>query len=326
MLMSERIAVGESYLHSDLDEVEQRLRELLHSEIPAAADLGRYLLDSGGKRFRPALTLLFYKLLGGRGSHSAVIELAAVVEMIHLATLAHDDVIDQAPSRRHRPALWKLSNSRSAVLEGDFIFSRAFRLLNSHPFEVRQLVIEAVEQVLEGELLQESLRWQLPGFGEYERVIERKTASLIRASCVIGAWLGEPDLTRHQRDSIQRASLLLGMAYQMVDDLLDVFGDETLGKPTWTDQQGGWFTWPYIRLVEQSGDPHVTELLRQKQMTEADRRYLLAHMERHGIREQFISKAQEALTEAKELLRWIADSDLKELLLSSFDFVVARKS
>ena len=324
--MRQLIAVGTTYLQADLDEVEQKLCELLHSEIPTVADLGRYLLESGGKRFRPALALLFYKLLGSRGSHSAVVELAAVIEMIHLATLAHDDVIDQAPSRRNRPALWKLSSSQSAVLEGDFIFSRAFRLLNPHPFEVRQLVIEAVEQVLEGELLQESLRWQLPSFEEYERVIERKTAALIGASCAIGALLGEPALPPRQRDSVQRAGLLLGTAYQMVDDLLDVFGDESLGKPTGTDQTGGWFTWPYIRLVAQSGDPRAIELLQEKQLVEAEKRYLLAQLKRYEIREQLTAKAQEVIAKAKDLLHWIADSELRELLLDSFDFVVARKS
>ncbi|OGF52681.1 MAG: hypothetical protein A2Z21_03665 [Candidatus Fraserbacteria bacterium RBG_16_55_9] len=324
--MKQLIAAGAAYLRSDLDEVEQKLQELLHSEIPTVADLGRYLLDSGGKRFRPALTLLFYKLLSSRGSHAAVIELAAVIEMIHLATLAHDDVIDQAPSRRNRPTLWKLSNNQSAVLEGDFIFSRAFRLLNPHPFEVRELVIAAVEQVLEGELLQESLRWRLPSPEEYERVIERKTASLISASCAIGAMLGDPALEPKRRDSIQRAGLLLGTAYQMVDDLLDIFGDEALGKPTWTDQKGGWFTWPYIRLVEQSGDSQIMKLLQQEQLADKEKRRILEEMERHRVQEQFLVKAHQVIAEAKALLGWIADSDLRELLFESFDFVVARQS
>ncbi len=324
--MRQLIAAGAAYLQSDLDEVERKLRELLHSEIPTVTDLGRYLLGTGGKRFRPALTLLFYKLLGSRGAYPAVIELAAVMEMIHLATLAHDDVIDQSPSRRNSPALWKRVNNQSAVLEGDFIFSRAFRLLNPHPFEVRSLVIEAVEHVLEGELLQESLRWQLPSMTEYHRVIERKTAALISASCTIGAMVGNPDLAQAQRESIQRAGLLLGRAYQMVDDLLDVFGDEALGKPTWTDPKGGWFTWPHIRLVEQSQDPRILEVLQQRELTDSDRRFLLEQMAHHEIREQFMAQAQRVIEQAKELLRWIANSDLKELLLDSFDFVVARQS
>jgi octaprenyl-diphosphate synthase len=324
--MRQLIAAGATYLHADLQQVDEKLRELLDSEIPAVVDLGRHLLESGGKRFRPALTLLFYQLLGSRGSHTAVVELAAVIEMIHLATLAHDDVIDQAPSRRNRPALWKLSNTHSAVLEGDFIFSRAFRLLNPHPYEIRQLIIEAVEHVLEGELLQESLRWQLPSIEEYERVIQRKTAALMSASCTLGALLGNPDLEPEERDSIQRAGLLLGTAYQIVDDLLDVFGDEALGKPTGSDQKGGWLTGPYIRLVEQSGDVRIRELVQKRELTEPERGYLLEQMARYHVRQQFFTQAERQISEAKELLRWIADSDLKELLLNSLDFVVTRRS
>ncbi len=320
--MKQLLTASASHLQKELDAVEGKLRELLHSEIPAVADLGQYLLASGGKRFRPALVLLFYKLLGAQGSHPAVIEVAAVVEMIHLATLAHDDVIDQAPARRSRPSLWKHANNRSAILEGDFIFSRAFRLLNAHPFEVRAIVIDAVEQLLEGELLQESLRWQLPRLEEYDRVIEHKTAVLMAAACTIGALLGDPHLTPWQRDSIHRAGLLLGTAYQMIDDLLDVFGDERLGKATWTDSQGGWFTWPYIRLAQEV--PHIVEVLKRQPLSASEKDSLLEQMEQYGIRAQFMARAHQKIAEAKELLFWIAPSELKELLFDSFDFVVER--
>jgi octaprenyl-diphosphate synthase len=318
------IAAGITHLQEELTEVEQMLRMLLNSEIPTVADLGRYLLESGGKRFRPALTLLFYRLLGSKGPRSAAIELAAVVEMIHLSTLAHDDVIDQAPMRRNRPSLWRRSNNRSAVLEGDFIFSRAFRLLNPHPIEIRSLIIEAVEQLLEGELLQESLRWQLPTPEEYDRVIERKTAALISAACTIGALLGDPELERQKLESIRQAGRLLGTAYQLVDDLLDVFGDEKLDKPTWTDQRGGWLTWPYIRLVEE--EPRLGELLQKGPLDEVEKLKVLEEMARYGIREQGSERAKQAVAGAKARLSWIADCDLKGSLFAGFDAVVTRKS
>jgi octaprenyl-diphosphate synthase len=319
------LTAGADHLKDELAEVERALARLLQSEIPAVADLGRYLLESGGKRFRPALTLLFYKLLGEHGPRTAAVELAAVVEMVHLATLAHDDVIDQAASRRGHESLWKRSGNRSAILEGDFIFSRAFRLLNSHPYEIRELVIDAVEQVLEGELLQESLRGRLPTPEEYERVIERKTASLIGAACTIGALVGDPDLAAEGRDAIRRAGRLLGTAYQMIDDLLDVFGTEALGKPRWTDQRGGWLTWPYIELVRRTEGSEVRELLERGPVEEEQRKFLLREMEKHGVRERFTERAQAAVAEAKELLGWLANSELKELLFQGFDFVILRE-
>lgn len=319
------LAAGAEHLQEELAEVERTLARLLQSEIPAVADLGRYLLESGGKRFRPALTLLFYKLLGEHGPLTAAVELAAVVEMVHLATLAHDDVIDQAASRRGHESLWKRSGNRSAILEGDFVFSRAFRLLNSHPYEIRELVIDAVEQILEGELLQESLRGRLPTPEEYERVIERKTASLIGAACTIGALVGDPELDVERRETIRRAGRLLGTAYQMIDDLLDVFGTETLGKPRWTDQRGGWLTWPYIELVRRSSIPERRELLERGPVGEEQREDLLREMEEHGIREEFTARAQATVAEAKGLLGWLADTELKGLLFQGFDFVILRE-
>ena len=324
-MKSPLLTAGAAYVKDELAEVERTLARLLQSEIPAVADLGRYLLESGGKRFRPALTLLFYKLLGERGPRTAAVELAAVVEMVHLATLAHDDVIDQAPSRRGHDSLWKRSGNRSAILEGDFIFSRAFRLLNSHSFEIRELVIDAVERVLEGELLQESLRGRLPTPEEYERVIERKTASLIGAACTIGALVGEPDLDAERRETIRRAGRLLGTAYQMIDDLLDVFGTEALGKPRWTDQRGGWLTWPYIQLVRRSERSEIRELLERGPVEEEQRASLINEMEEYDIRERFTEQAQAAVAEAKALLGWLANSELKTLLFQGFDFVILRE-
>ncbi len=323
MSPSTLLAAGAAHLRGDLEEVERVLAERLTSSVPVVSDLGRYLVESGGKRFRPALVLLFYKLLGAKGEREDAVELAAVVEMIHLATLAHDDVLDEAPERRGRASLWKLSGSQIAVLEGDFIFSRAFRLLNPQPFAIRERIIEAVEEVLEGELLQESLRGRVPTEEEYERVIRGKTGALIRAACAVGALCGDPDLPEDRLISIERAGLLLGMAYQMIDDLLDVFGDEALGKPRGIDQRGGWLTWPYIRLVERSGDPRLLELLRGP-LEEEQREELRTEMERLGIREAFAARARALVEEAKGLLGWLADSPLKAVLFQGFDFVIER--
>ncbi len=324
--MNELIAAGTRYFQQELHALEECLERVLASDIPAVADMGRYVISSGGKRFRPMLVLLFYRLLGARGPKEAAIELAAVIEMIHLATLAHDDVIDQAATRRNHPALWKAVGNRSAILSGDFIFSRAFRLVNSYSHEIRSLVIEAVEDVLQGELLQEHLRSKLPAPEDYQRVIQGKTASLMSAACVIGALTGDPDLREDQQHSICEAGFHLGEAFQMMDDLLDVFGDEALGKPRWTDQRGGWLTWPYIRLIQKSGDEGLLELLFSADLPENKRQEIIAHMERLEIRQELIAQAEWKIQHMKNLLDWIPGSKFKTLLYESSDFVLQRTS
>lgn len=316
------IAEGAPYVREELDEVETILRERLDSDVPAVAELGRFVVDSGGKRFRPAISVLFYKLFGERGPKRDVLELASVVEMIHLATLAHDDVIDRAEARRDHPSLWKRSSNRSAILEGDFIFSRAFGLLNPHREEVRTLIIDTVDRVLEGELLQESLRDDVATEAQYDRVNEGKTAVLIGAACAVGARVGDPDLDAAKQSDVYAAGVELGQAYQMIDDLLDVFGDAELGKPRWSDWRGGWLTWPYIELVRL--DPECRDRLLNGPLDEAGQRELLERMRHHGIPDRLRERAQAEIDRAQARLDWLDDSAMKRLLWKTFDFAVGR--
>ena len=316
------IAEGAPYVQAELREVEAILRDRLHSDIPAVAELGQFVVDSGGKRFRPALSVLFYKLLGEGGRRRDVLELASVVEMIHLATLAHDDVIDRAESRRGHPSLWKRASNRSAILEGDFIFSRAFGLLNPHRAEVRELIIGTVDRVLEGELLQESLRHAIATEAQYDRVNEGKTAALIGVACAVGATVGDPDLDADRRSDVYEAGVDLGLAYQMVDDLLDVFGDDALGKPRWSDWRGGWLTWPYIELVRH--EPDLTDCLTAGDLDEKGQRAILDRMRGHDIPDRLQRRARSAIERAQTRLDWLPDSALSELLWKTFDFAVRR--
>lgn len=316
-------------VQTELQAVERRVQNLLQSEIPIVSELGTYLSKAGGKRFRPALLLFFYKMVSTRAKRSYpkddAVEIATLLEMIHMATLAHDDVIDQADQRRHQASLPHEWGNRKAVLEGDFIFSRVFKVLNRYEAPVRSMVIEAVEEVLEGELLQESLRWKVPTEAEYLRVIAGKTASLIAASCALGAMLGEADLAQPKIDEVYQAGMHLGAGYQMIDDLLDIFGDAQIGKPLWSDRNGGWLTLPFIWLLEKSPSDEIVALLQAQTITEHECEFLLDQLREQGIRETFFAKARDRVEHAKPLLAWLPESPLKHALFSSFNFVIERK-
>ena len=316
------IAEGAPYVRDELGEIEMVLRDRLDSEVPPVAELGKFVVDSGGKRFRPAISVLFYKLLGEKGPRRDLLELAAVVEMIHLATLAHDDVIDRAESRRDHPSLWKRSSNRSAILEGDFIFSRAFGLLNPHHEGMRKLIIDTVDRVLEGELLQESLRNDIATEAQYDRVNEGKTAVLIGTACAVGAMVGDPDLDGDSQSDVYAAGVELGLAYQMIDDLLDVFGDDELGKPRWSDWRGGWLTWPYIELIRR--DPERRDQLLNGSLDETGQREVIALMQAYEIPDRLQARAQACVDRAQATLGWLDDSAMARLLWKTFDFAVGR--
>lgn len=311
----------------ELAQVEEQLRENLSSKIGLVTELGDYLCRSGGKRLRPTLAILFYKLFGAGGDQKTLIEIVTVLELVHLATLIHDDVIDESPERRFRPALWTVWGSRVAVLQGDFVFSRVFSILNRQEDRLRFLITETVEEILEGELLQEELRWRVPTEEEYFKVVQRKTAVLISAACAVGALIGDPGISEQQFLQVREAGLKLGIAYQMADDLLDIFGNGHLGKPTWKDRDEGWITLPFIRLLEQvdgKDGERLRTLLQREKLSSAEREGLLRLLQSFNIREGFTAEAQAHVAEAKSLLKELEESELMAPLFEIMDFAVER--
>jgi octaprenyl-diphosphate synthase len=317
----------EILLPEELAEVEERLRESLSSEISLVAKLGDYLYRSGGKRLRPTLAILFYRLLGARGVPKALVEMAAALELIHLATLVHDDVLDGSAQRRSRPALWTIWGHRTAVLQGDFVFSRAFSILNRQKARLRLLIVKTVEEILKGELLQEELRWSLPTAEEYFAVVRGKTAALISTACAAGALLGDPRISQERFQAIRQAGLKLGIVYQMTDDLLDIFGDGQLGKPLWRDRDGGWITLPFIRLLERAAHDdkeRLCLLLQAEELTAVEREELLRRLQSDKIKESFALEARALVAEAKQLLAGWGEPEYEEALFELMDAMVER--
>ena len=244
------------------EELQQVDREISSRSVAAAGaitTIGRYLHQSGGKRLRPTLLLLSSKLIGDGGQ--AAIRLAAVVEMIHTATLVHDDVIDVAQIRRGRPSPNVLWGNHTSVLAGDWLYMQAFQIaLDERNFRVLEILIGLTQTMVEGELLQlERIGSMKVTESDYMDLVDRKTARLFSACARLGA------IAAGAGDEIEARlgeyAWNLGMAFQLVDDVLDFTAHETvLGKPVGSDLREGKVTLPLIYSLEEA-QPAERELM-----------------------------------------------------------------
>src|ERR1700728_2791793 len=217
-------------IHDDLDRVEEEIRRETVASVEVVTNIGRYLQASGGKRLRPALLLLASKLVGEAGA--SAIRLGAVVEIIHAATLVHDDVIDDARTRRGRPSTNVQWGNHTSVLAGDWLYMQAFHVaLRERNFHVLDLLIGLTQMMVEGELLQlERIGSINVTEADYMELVDRKTASLFSACARLGAMMGGAPESLETR--LGEFAWNLGIAFQLTDDVLDFTSRETvLGKP-----------------------------------------------------------------------------------------------
>jgi octaprenyl-diphosphate synthase len=246
-------------IQAGLHQVDEVFRDQLRSKYPFVNDLVKYGFRLGGKRLRPALVL--FSGLACAGFGSAHVLLAAAVEMIHTATLIHDDVLDEATIRRHLDTVNVRWNNETSVLLGDYLFTRALCISSSMDdvFACRELN-EASRIMCEGELRQIESRGDYSLTEEqYYEIIRDKTAALTGSCCRLGAHFAEADA--ETEDALYQYGVHLGIAFQITDDLLDVLGDETqVGKSLGTDLMKQKATLPIIRLLEQLS-PEVREKL-----------------------------------------------------------------
>src|SRR6266699_4091780 len=236
-----------SLIASELNEVEVEFERQARSNIQVIAYISNYLRSSGGKRVRPALTILSNYAVGGDGARYNSIRMATVMEFLHTATLVHDDIIDNADKRRNRPTVNALYGDETAVLMGDWLYMSAFETsLAERSLPILDILTRVTRKMTEGELL------QLTTLGrtditeqQYLDVIERKTAFLFSACCEVGAILG--GASEPEKKALADYGMNLGMAFQLTDDLLDfTSSDEALGKSAGVDLLGGKVTLPLI--------------------------------------------------------------------------------
>ncbi len=305
--------------------VDQVIRARLHSEVALVSQVGEYIVNSGGKRLRPALVVLSAKALGYAGKHHH--DLAAVVEFIHTATLLHDDVVDESDLRRGRATASALFGNAASVLVGDFLYSRAFQMMvQVNDMRIMQTLADATNTIAEGEVLQLlSCHDASVDAASYLRVIHCKTAKLFEAAMRLGAILARADNAHEQ--AVAEYGMHLGTAFQLVDDVLDYSGDEQAtgknlgddlaeGKPTllliYAMQHGNASQAALVRTAIEQGDlgrfAEVLEVIKQT-----------------GALEYTRQQAQQESDAACAALAVLPESDYKQSLLQLAHFAATRQ-
>ena len=244
----------------ELIRVEDLFRLSVASPVRIVDEIGSFVADGGGKRVRPMLHLLCAKLVGYRGPHDVL--MATVLECIHSATLIHDDIIDEATTRRGRPSVNHRWGNNITVLFGDYLYAKAMEMaLDAGSLRIMRVLAEITLRMTEGEMLQTRYVGRLDlSVPEYLDLVERKTAALFGGCCEIAGMLGQVGDEREQ--ALRRYGLKLGLAFQLVDDLLDFTGDAAvLGKPAASDLREGKATLAVIDLLSE-GPPRATDLAR----------------------------------------------------------------
>lgn len=310
---------------NDMHAVDAVIRNRLHSDVVLVRQVAEYIVQSGGKRMRPALVLLVAGAFGYRGTHHH--ELAAVVECIHTATLLHDDVVDESDLRRGRDTANAMFGNAASVLVGDFLYSRAFQMMvGVGNMRVMEVLSEATNVIAEGEVLQlmnvHDADVQIEG---YLQVIRYKTAKLFEAAARLGALLGGAD--RATEDAMAAFGMHLGTAFQLVDDVLDYSGDQSeIGKSLGDDLAEGKPTLPLIHVM-QHGTPAQAACVRRAIENGGRDEFaeVLAAIHATGALDETVRYAEAEVAAAKATLDRLPPSQYRDSLLQLSDFAVARR-
>ncbi len=312
-------------LHDDLTAIEREFARQSQSEVEVVTDIARYLMSGGGKRIRPLLLLLSARALGC--TNKSRIRLGAVVEMLHTATLVHDDIIDDASIRRGRPSSNTTWGSSKCVLAGDWLYMQSFRhALEERNFRVLDLLIELTQQMVEGELLQMQKLGRLINEEEYFDLIDRKTAGLFRVSMQLGAVVSTAsDQTQARMGEYGRN---LGLAFQIVDDVLDLTAtEEVLGKPVASDLREGKATLAVINALERGTGADreaIHTVLADRSFVRVSHSQILEVLHRHGSIAYAMDTACAYAEAARLSIADLPDTDAKRALLWVPGFVTSR--
>ena len=315
-----------SAYQTQMEAVEERLRLILKDVIPLASEMTSYIVSGGGKRLRPLLMIISSRLCQSEGDASIL--LASVVEMIHTATLLHDDVVDSADLRRGKPAAHQRWGNQPAILVGDFLYANSLWLaMGLHNDEVNDSLTLACKKMSEGEILELFLDRNLSASEEdYFTVAACKTATLTASTCRLGGILG--DIPESGKNALEQFGYFVGMAFQVADDALDYMASvDRLGKTLGRDLAEGKMTLPLIHCLANTPSS-IRPLLQSKigsgVSRNEDLEEVLSLMRETGSIEYSLSRAREFTRLAQDNLSTFPDSPARQHLWALSEFVIAR--
>ncbi len=313
-------------LSGEMDAVNALIRERMASRhAPRIPEVTAHLVEAGGKRLRPMLTLASARLCGYEGPYH--VHLAATVEFIHTATLLHDDVVDESEKRRGRPTANLLWDNKSSVLVGDYLFARSFQLMTeSGNIRVLRILSDAAATIAEGEVLQLTAAQDLKTTEEiYLQVVRGKTAALFSAATEVGGVIaGRPE---DEIKALFDYGDALGISFQIVDDLLDYWGGDATGKNIGDDFRERKLTLPLIKAFARATDEERAfwkRTIEKGDQRDGDLEHALELLNRHGALDETRKEALAWADRAKSAMSSLPQSTLRDLLIELADYVVAR--
>ncbi len=313
-------------IRSDLEAVEREFLRQVESRVDLIPQIGRYIQMSGGKRIRPAVLLMAARLAGYAGEKAVMY--ASVVEFIHTATLIHDDIVDEAELRRGRLSVHSRWGNDVTVLVGDYLYIKSMALaLTQDSLDLVRILCDVTLRMIEGELYQLTKTGDVDiSEDEHFDIIRRKTAYLFGGCAQIGGVLG--GVSNEQALALREYGFNLGVAFQVVDDLLDFTADQTvIGKPIGGDLREGKVTLPIIYLLQRAGDEAdalVRRVVAERAVTPDDWREIRRLLVEHRAIDSAYEKAMELAAQAKEHLAIFPPSPERDALLALPDFVLSR--
>ncbi len=322
------IEIFNKWLEKDIVKINSVISENLVSSATLISDLSNHIINSGGKRIRPLLTVACSKLCNYTGSRH--IELASVIEFIHTATLLHDDVVDNSKKRRGKSSANFVWDNKSSILVGDYLLSKAFRMLiNDGSMKCLEIISKASLKISHGEVKQlVSIKNLHTSETEYLDIITHKTAILFSAACQIGGEVSE--VNSDKKKCLAEFGKYLGIAYQIIDDTLDYFSEFKLsGKQPGNDLKEGKMSLPLILCYKRCDrrEKRIVEFIISKDLnTRNDFKKVVELMNKYNVKEDCITKAKHFSTMAKDSLGIFSETQEKEKLLDLTDFLTERLS